>query len=131
MITLMVAECPICQISKTEKVPYPGLLDPLSIPKAKWAEISMDFVEGLPTSKGKNVILVVVDRLTKYSHFIPLAHPYTVKKVADLFMENVVKLHGPPSIIISDRDRIFTSKLWQEIFSALKIKLHFSTAYHP
>jgi hypothetical protein len=74
----LIAACPVCQISKTERVHYPGLLDPLPIPKTKWAAISMDFVEGLPKSHGKDVILVVVDRLTKYAHFLPLAHPYNV-----------------------------------------------------
>lgn len=126
-----VAECPICQISKSEKVPYPGLLNPLQIPRMKWTDISMDFVEGLPKSKGKDVILVVVDRLTKFAHFIPLSHPYTVQKVADLFMENIIKLHGPPSSIVTDRDRIFTSKLWHEIFNAMQISLNFTSAYHP
>jgi hypothetical protein len=126
-----IANCPICQISKTEKVPYPGLLNPLQIPATKWSEISMDFIEGLPTSNGKNVILVVVDRLTKFAHFLPLSHPYTVHKVATLFLDNIFKLHGLPKVIVSDRDRIFTSKLWQELFSALKVDLHFSTAYHP
>jgi transposase InsO family protein len=126
-----IAACPVCQISKTERIQYPGLLAPLPIPNAKWAEISMDFVEGLPKSKGKDVILVVVDRLTKYAHFIPLAHPYSVQKVATLFMDTIIKLHGPPTVIVTDRDRIFLSKLWQEIFSALQISLHFSTSYHP
>jgi hypothetical protein len=130
-ITQEVAECPVCQISKTEKVKYPGLLHPLKIPKMKWTEISLDFIEGLPKSRGKDVILVVVDRLTKYAHFLPLAHPYIVQKVADVFIDNIVKLHGPPSVIISDRDRIFTSKIWGEIFDALKVTLNFSTAYHP
>jgi hypothetical protein len=61
----------------------------------KWAEISMDFIEGLPLSKGKDVILVVVDRLTKYVYFLPLSHPYTFHKVATLFIENILKLQGP------------------------------------
>jgi hypothetical protein len=91
----------------------------------------MDFVSGLPKSKGKDVILVVVDRLTKYAHFIALSHPYTVQKVAEMFMSNIIKLHGPPSVITTDKDAIFTSKLWQELFHSMKISLHFSTAYHP
>jgi hypothetical protein len=126
-----VQQCPICQISKTEHVHYPGLVEPLNVPKRKWTEISMDFVEGLPKSKGKDVILVVVDRLTKYAHFLPLSHPFTVHKVTQLFMDNIHKLHGFPQVIVTDRDRIFQSKLWQEIFSALKVKLNFNTAYHP
>ena len=126
-----VAECQICQISKIEKVQYPGLLDPLKIPKMKWTDISVDFMEGLSKSKGKDVILVVVDRLTKYTHFIPLSHPYTVKKVADIFMDNIIKLHGPPSSIVTNQDRIFTSKLWQEVFNAMQISLNFTSAYHP
>jgi hypothetical protein len=71
-IATLVAECPTCQISKTEKVKYPGLISPLPIPSQKWTDISMDFIEGLPKSQGKDVILVVVDRLTKYAHFLYL-----------------------------------------------------------
>jgi hypothetical protein len=94
-ITEKIATCPICQISKSEHVPYPGLLHPLPIPTQKWADVSMDFIQGLPKSRGKEVILVVVDRLTKYAHFIPLAHPYSVQTVADAFMNTIIKLHGP------------------------------------
>jgi transposase InsO family protein len=126
-----VAICPICQISKIERVHYPGLLHPLNIPTTKWSELSMDFVEGLPKSKGKNVILVVVDCLTKYAHFLALAHPYNAQDVAKLFMDNIKKLHGLPNSIVSDRDTIFTSKFWQELFSSLNIQLHLSSAHHP
>jgi hypothetical protein len=106
-----IVACPVCQISKTERIQYPGLLAPLLVPTAKWAETSMDFVEGLPKSKDKDVILVVVDRLTKYAHFIPLAQPYSVQKVANIFMNTIIKLHGPPTIIVTDRDKKFLSKL--------------------
>jgi hypothetical protein len=91
----------------------------------------MDFIEGLPKSQGKEVILVIVDRLTKSAHFITLAHPYTAQSVAQAFVDNVIKLHGPPISIVTDRDRIFTSDLWQQVFKSLDIKLKLSTAYHP
>jgi hypothetical protein len=91
----------------------------------------MDFIEGLPTSNGKNVILVVVDSFTKYAHFISLSHPYTIRQVAQPCVDHVYKLHGLPSFIVSDRDRIFTSALWQELLKATNIKLNISTSYHP
>jgi hypothetical protein len=107
-------------------VQYPGLLNPLNIPKIKWSEINMDFIEGLPKSRSKDVILVVVDRLTKYAHFIPLSRPITVHQVATLFMTHIHKLHGFPKVIVTDRERIFQSNLWKEIFSALQVQLNFS-----
>ena len=72
----------------------------------------MDFMEGLPKSKGRDSILVIVDRLTKFAHFIGLAHPYMAKEVARVFLDQVVVLQGIPKTIISDRDKIFTSLLW-------------------
>jgi hypothetical protein len=82
-----VAKCPICQISKTEHVHYLGLLEPLQVPHRRWADISLDFIERLPKSRGKDVILVVLGRLTKYAHFCPLAHPF-------LYQPSVKTLHG-------------------------------------
>jgi hypothetical protein len=77
------------------------------------------------------VIIVVVDRLTKYSHFIALSRPYNVQTVAQLFIDHIVKLHGVPTAIVSDRDAIFTSDLWKAIFSSLKVSLQYSSAHHP
>jgi transposase InsO family protein len=91
----------------------------------------MDFIEGLPLSENKDMILVVVDRFTKYAHFISLKHPITVRTVAKSFIDHIFKYHGLPTVIVTDRDRIFTSTLWQRLFSALGVKLHFSTSYHP
>jgi hypothetical protein len=108
-----------------------GLLQPLPLPDAPWQGITMDFIEGFPVSDGANSILVVVDRLTKYAHFLPLRHPYTAASVAKLFIDNIVKLHGVPLSIVSDRDRIFTSHFWKELLKALGTRLKYTTAYHP
>jgi hypothetical protein len=86
----------------------------------------MDFIEGLPLSHKFSVILVIVDRLTKYGHFLPLAHPYTTATVAQAFLANILKLHGMPSTIILDRDPVFTSSLWRELFRLQGTTLVFS-----
>jgi hypothetical protein len=130
-VEAFVSECHVCQRAKTENNQYPGLLAPLPIPNMAWTFISMDFIEGLLKSNNKNVILVVVDRLTKYSHFIPLSHPFPAQTMAQLFMDNIFKLHGPPVAILTDRDRIFTSRLWHDIFKDMNISLQLSSAYHP
>jgi hypothetical protein len=91
----------------------------------------MDFVEGLPISHSSNCILVVVDLLTKYGHFIPLWHPFTAAGVAKSFFDTVYRLHGLHGSIISDRDKIFTSHFWIELFKLTDVKLCRSTAYHP
>ncbi|GKC53699.1 putative mitochondrial protein [Tanacetum coccineum] len=121
----------IKKMNKPGLVPYPELLQPLPIPQGVWTEISMDFIDELPMSKGRTVIMVIVDRLSKYSHFILLTHPYTAIQVAQAFLDNIYKLHGLPRTIVSDRDVVFMSRFWKELFARLQVKLHNSTAYHP
>ncbi|KAL0551240.1 hypothetical protein IC582_010326 [Cucumis melo] len=109
-----------------------GLLQPLSIPEWKWENVSMDFITGLPrTLRGFTVIWVVVDRLTKSAHFVPGKSTYTASKWAQLYMSEIVRLHGVPVSIVSDRDARFTSKFWKGLQTAMGTRLDFSTAFHP
>ena len=91
----------------------------------------MDFIIGLPKSEGRNVIMVVVDRLTKYTHFCSLSHPFSSSTIATTFINMVQKLHGIPKIIVGDRDPIFIRKLCTELFSCLGTQLAHSSSYHP
>ncbi|GKC47842.1 putative mitochondrial protein [Tanacetum coccineum] len=125
-----VRECDTCQRCKADLAASPGLLQPLPIATAIWEDISMDFVEGLPPSKGKSVILVVVDRLSKSAHFISLKHPFSAMDVAQVFLDNVVKLHGFPKTIVSNRDKIFVSRFWQELLVLNGVDQLMSSAYH-
>uniref|UniRef100_A0A2N9ED64 Integrase catalytic domain-containing protein n=1 Tax=Fagus sylvatica TaxID=28930 RepID=A0A2N9ED64_FAGSY len=108
-----------------------GFSNLLAYPPRPWHSISMDFVEGLPTSSKQNVILVSVDRFTKYVHFILLSHPYTVSRVAFLFLQHMFKLHGLSSSIVSERDTAFTSLFWEELFRRQGVDLTMSSSYHP
>ena len=121
-----VQQCDICQRNKADTRKPEGLLEPLDVPEAIWSDISMDFVVGLPKSAGKDVVMVVVDRLTKYNHFIAISNPFTAKVVADTFIRNIVRLHGVPQSIFSDRDKVFMSRFWQEIFHQMGTKLRMS-----
>nr|GEX96157.1 hypothetical protein [Tanacetum cinerariifolium] len=96
-----------------------------------WESISMDFIKALPKSQGYTVIFMVVDRLTKYGHFMPLSYPFTTVEVAQEFLDTVYKLHGLPISIVSERDKVFLINFWKELFKLLQVKLLMSTAYHP
>ena len=91
----------------------------------------MDLIEGLPPSEGKNSMLVVVNRFTKFSHFIALIRPYTATSIAKVFLGNIYKLHGLPEAIVSDRDPILTSLVWKELFRLLGTTLQLSSSHHP
>ncbi|GAU37549.1 hypothetical protein TSUD_369970 [Trifolium subterraneum] len=124
--------CLVCQKSKIEHQKPSGLLQPLFIPEWKWDSIAIDFVGGLPkTAKGNEVIWVVVDRLTKSAHFIDIKIGTLVPKLAEIYVEQIIRLHGIPSSIVSDRDPKFTSRFWESLQEALGTKLRLSSAYHP
>ena len=131
-IKKFVRSCHSCQRNKTDTQGVAGLLKPLQIPYSPWTSISMDLITDLPQTKiGHTAILVVVDRLTKMAHFMPCSTTVTAPQVAQLFLDFIVKLHGIPKEIISDRDPRFTSHFWQELCIYLGTKQNLSTPYHP
>ena len=102
----------------------------LEIPEWKWDNISMDFVTGLPiTLRGHDSIRVIVDRLTKSAHFIPINITYSILKLAEIYTKVIVKLHGVPLCIVSDRDPRFTSDFWKSFQEALGSKLRLRSSY--
>jgi hypothetical protein len=126
-----VRQCSTCSQAKADRSRYPGLLQPLPVPQTAWEIIFMDFVEGLPLSGHANAIWVVVDKYSKFARFVPLRHPFSAAIVAKLLMDYINKLHDLPKSIISDWDRIFTSKFWQLLFKLAGIQLRMSSSYHP
>jgi hypothetical protein len=131
-IAKYVAAYGVCQLVKAEHKMCVGLLKPLEIPEWKWEHIIMDFVVGLPhTPRGKDAIWVVVDRLTKSAHFIPMKMTNSAEELVPLYMKEVLRLHGVPKSIVSDRNSKFVSKFWQSLHNALGTKLSLSVAFHP
>ena len=131
-VVRFVEKCLTCQQVKAEHQRPAGTLQPLEIPEWKWEQITMDFVSGLPRSPmNHDSIWVIVDRLTKTAHFIPILMTYSMDRLAELYIQHIVRLHGVPKSIVSDRDTRFTSKFWKSLQNALGTRLRFSSAFHP
>ncbi|KAK9086078.1 hypothetical protein Sjap_026489 [Stephania japonica] len=127
-----VRACHVCQQVKAEHRRPAGLLQPLPIPQWKWEHVTMDFVSGLPQSARRHdAVWVVIDRLTKSAHFIPISMKYSFAQLSIIFEREIVRLHGVPISIVSDRDPRLTSKLWESMQEQFGTRLQFSTAYHP
>ncbi|KAD4180362.1 hypothetical protein E3N88_28953 [Mikania micrantha] len=127
-----VEKCLTCmQVKAEHQKPY-GKLQPLEIPLWKWEHITMDLITKLPkTRKGYDTIWVIVDRLTKSAHFLPIRESYSSEKMAETYVREIVSRHGVPVTIVSDRDTRFTSHFWRNFQEELGTKLLISTAYHP
>lgn len=126
-----VQNCATCQQYKTSTQKPGRLLNPLPIPGQIWEDISMDFITHLPPVQGKTTVWVVVDRLSKYAHFIALPVAFSASMLAAVFLAEVYKLHGMPKTIVSDRDKVFVRKFWRELFRLQGTTLAFSSSYHP
>ena len=130
-IAKYVSKCLTCQQVKAEhQVPF-GLLNPIPIPQWKWDNITMDFVSGFPLTQRKHdSVWVIVDRLTKSTHFLPVRLDYSMDRLAELYVNEIVRLHGIMLLIVFDHDPQFTSRFWKELQSTLGNRLNFSTSFH-
>lgn len=131
MVKNCVTSCDVCRRAKVETLTPTGLSQPLPIPCQVWKDITMDFIERLCPSNGKDTILVVIDCLSKSKHFLALSDPFTTKIVVEKFVEGVVKLHRMPGSIIINRYLVFISNFWCEFFKLSRTQLKMSFAYHP
>ncbi|KAD2392916.1 hypothetical protein E3N88_39893 [Mikania micrantha] len=127
-----VNKCLTCaQVKAEHQKPY-GYVQPLEVPEWKWEHITMDFITKLPlTAKRHDTIWVIVDRLTKSAHFLPIRETYTSEKLSELFVKEIITRHGVPVSIVSDRDTRFVSRFWKQFHESMGTRLNISTAYHP
>jgi hypothetical protein len=131
-IAKYVAECATCRRVKASHLKSAGVLQQLTIPLRKWDDISMDFIVGLPlTARKKDSIWVIVDRLTKTTHFIAVHTTYSVQDYAELYVDQIMHLHGIPKTIVSDRGTQFVARFWEQLHESLGTKLICSSSYHP
>ena len=131
-VAAYVSACDTCQRVKFRRDRPAGLLQPLPIPDRKWQSVSMDYIVELPrTSSGHDAILVFVDRLTKMVHLVATTSEVTAEETAELFVRHVVRLHGTPDELISDRDRRFSSRFFKQLMQLLGVHQRMSTAFHP
>ena len=126
-----VKTCDVCTRGKNRSHKPYGLLRPLQIPERPWKSVSLDFVVKLPESRGFDSVLVVVCRLTKMAHMIPCRESMGAKEFAELYIQNIFRIHGLPDDIVSDRGSLFISRFWKEVSWMCKITRNLSTAYHP
>ena len=127
-----IARCIKCQKVKVEHQHLAGLLLPLPIPECKWNVVTMDFITKLPKTIFQNdEIMVVVDKLTKAAHFIPIKTTHKAASIANIYLKEVARLHGIPKAIVLDRDSKFTSNFWKGLFEGFGTSLNMSTTYHP
>jgi hypothetical protein len=127
-----VSSCESCQRNKPSNQVPGGLLQPLPVPTAKFEQITMDLIVELPRTKhNHDAVLTIVDRLSKLVRFVPTTSNVSAKGVAELFKEHWFRSFGLPKVMVTDRDRRFTSHFWQAFFDSLGTELRFSTAYHP
>ena len=131
-IASFVSRCLTYQQMKAEHQRPAGKIQLLPIPVWKWEKITMDFVTGLPrTQRQHDAIWVIIDRLTKSAHFLPVNVEDSLEKLDQLYVDEIVRLHGVPVSIVSDRDPRFTYRFWSSLQTSLGTRLHFSTAFHP
>ena len=131
-VSEFVTKCLVCQRVKAKHQVPSGLLQPIRIPEWKWDRITMDFVVGLPlTRKKHDSVWVIVERLTKSAHFLSVRTDYSHEKLVELYIKEIIRLHGILASIILDRDPRLTLRFWGKLQEALGTRLNFNTTFHP